>query len=60
LPVLPLAAAAIASVLPAADTIGLPIQGFVATHETWLYAIGITLMLCGRCGNARRALHSAG
>jgi uncharacterized RDD family membrane protein YckC len=58
-PVLPLAVAAIASVLPAAGTLGLPIQGFVATHETWLYAIAIALMLWGLYGNARRALHCA-
>jgi hypothetical protein len=58
-PVLPLAIAAIASVLPAAGSLGLPIQGFVATHEMWLYGVAIALMLWGLYGNARRALHCA-
>jgi hypothetical protein len=58
-PVLPLAIATIASVLPAAGTLGLPIQGFIATHEAWLYGIAIALMAWGFYGNARRALHCA-
>lgn len=58
-PLLPLAIAAVASVLPAAGALGLPIQGFVATHETWLYGIAIALMVWGLYGNARRALHCA-
>ncbi len=58
-PVLPLAIAAIASVLPAAGALGLPIQGFVATHEIWLYGLAIALMVWGLYGNARRALHCA-
>jgi len=58
-PVLPMAIAAIASVLPAAGALGLPIQGFLATHEMWLYGIAIALMLWGLHANARRALHCA-
>ncbi|GBQ19051.1 hypothetical protein AA700_1323 [Acidiphilium acidophilum DSM 700] len=55
-PVLPLAVAAIASVLPAAGALGLPVQGFVATHEALLYGVAIALMVWGLYGNARRAL----
>jgi hypothetical protein len=58
-PVLPLTIAAIASVLPAAGTLGLPIQGFIATHESWLYGIAIASMAWGLYGNARRVLYCA-
>lgn len=58
-PVLPLTIAAIASVLPAAGTLGLPIQGFIATHESWLYGIAIALMAWGLYSNARRVLYCA-
>ncbi|MGC8537259.1 MAG: hypothetical protein ACP5QR_17385, partial [Rhizomicrobium sp.] len=58
-PILPLGIAAIASVLPAAGTLGLPIQGFIATHEAWLYAIAIAFMTWGLYANARRALYCA-
>lgn len=58
-PILPLGIAAIASVLPAAGTLGMPIQGFIATHEAWLYAIAITFMAWGLYANARRALYCA-
>jgi hypothetical protein len=56
-PILPLSIAAIASVLPAAGAFGLPIQGFVATHETWIYGIALALMMWGLYSNSRRALH---
>lgn len=58
-PVLPLAIAAIASVLPAAGTLGLPLQGFIATHESWIYGFAIALMVWGLYGNARRVLYCA-
>ena len=44
-PILPLGIATIASVLPAAGQLGLPIQGFIATHEGEIYAVAIALML---------------
>ena len=56
-PILPLVIATIASVLPAAGTLGLPIQGFIASHETWLYAIAIIFMAWGLYANARRTLY---
>lgn len=55
-PVLPTAMGTIAAVIPAAGKIGLPIQGFVATHETLLYAIASGLLAIGLYGNARRVL----
>lgn len=55
-PVLPLTITALASVLPAAGRLGLPIQGFIATHEAWLYAIAVALMVWGLYTNARRVL----
>ncbi|OZB39245.1 MAG: hypothetical protein B7X48_09875 [Acidiphilium sp. 34-60-192] len=58
-PILPLGIAAIASVLPAAGTLGLPIQGFIATHEAWIYASAIAFMAWGLYANARRALYCA-
>lgn len=58
-PVLPIALGAVAAVIPAAGRVGLPIQGFVATHETLLYAIASSLLALGLYGNARRALGCA-
>lgn len=58
-PILPLAIATIASVLPAAGQLGLPIQGFIATHEGEIYGVAIALMLWGLYGSARRALSCA-
>lgn len=56
-PILPLAIATLASVLPAAGQFGLPIQGFLATHEGDIYGIAIVLMLWGLYANARRTLY---
>jgi hypothetical protein len=58
-PILPLTIAAIASILPAAGAFGLPIQGFIATHEAWIYGVAIALMAWGLYSNARRALFCA-
>lgn len=58
-PILPLTIAAIASILPAAGAFGLPIQGFIATHEGWIYGLAIALMAWGLYSNARRALFCA-
>ncbi len=58
-PILPIALTAAASILPAAGTLGLPIQGLIATHETLIYGIAIALMIWGLHGNARRALSCA-
>jgi hypothetical protein len=58
-PILPLAIATIASVLPAAGQLGLPIQGFIATHEGAIYGVAIALMVWGLYGSARRALSCA-
>lgn len=55
-PVLPLTIAAVAAVLPAAGSFGVPIQGFIATHESEIYGIAIALMAWGLYGNARRLL----
>lgn len=55
-PILPLAIAAVAAVLPAAGSLGLPIQGFIATHELEIYGVAIALMAWGLFGNARRVL----
>ena len=55
-PILPLAIAAVAAVLPAAGALGVPIQGFIATHESEIYAVAIALMAWGLYGNARRVL----
>ncbi len=55
-PVLPLSIAAIAAVLPAAGSLGLPIQGFIATHEAWIYGVAVALMGWGLYGSARRVL----
>ena len=43
-PALPLAITAIASLLPAAGHFGVPIQGWIATHEGTLYALAIAAM----------------
>jgi len=56
-PILPLSIAAIAAVLPAAGALGVPIQGFIATHEPWIYGVAIALMVWGLYGNAQRSLH---
>jgi hypothetical protein len=55
-PVLPLSIAAIAAFLPAAGSLGIPIQGFIATHELEIYGVAIVLMAWGLYGNARRVL----
>ncbi|HLI17647.1 MAG TPA: hypothetical protein VKV22_05160 [Rhodanobacteraceae bacterium] len=55
-PILPLGIAAIAAFLPAAGSLGAPIQGFIATHEFWIYGVAIVLMVWGLYGNARRIL----
>ena len=55
-PILPLTIATIASVLPAAGQLGVPIQGFIATHEGEIYGVAIVLMVWGLYANARRAL----
>ncbi|TAM98982.1 MAG: hypothetical protein EPN40_05915 [Rhodanobacteraceae bacterium] len=55
-PVLPLSIAAVAAFLPAAGSLGIPIQGFIATHEFWIYGVAIVLMAWGLYGNARRVL----
>jgi hypothetical protein len=58
-PALPLAIATIASVLPAAGQLGLPVQGFIATHESAIYGVAIALMVWGLYGSAKRALSCA-
>lgn len=58
-PILPLAIATVASVLPAAGQLGLPIQGFIATHEGAIYGVAIALMAWGLYGSARRVLSCA-
>jgi hypothetical protein len=58
-PILPLGIATVGSVLPAAGQLGLPIQGFIATHESEIYGVAIALMIWGLYGNARRALSCA-
>ena len=55
-PIVPLAIATIASMLPAAGQVSGPIQGFVATHEGEIYGIAIALMLWSLYDNARRSL----
>lgn len=55
-PILPLAIAAIAAILPAAGSTALPIQGFIATHEAWLYGVAVALMVWGLYGSAHRVL----
>lgn len=55
-PLIPIVIGSLAAIIPAAGHIGLPIQGFVATHETLLYAIATALLALGVYGNARRVL----
>lgn len=55
-PILPLSIAAVAAILPAAGSLGVPIQGFIATHELWIYGVAIALMAWGLYGNARRVM----
>ena len=58
-PILPLAIATIASVLPAVGQLSGPIQGFIATHEGEIYGVAIALMLWSLYDNARRSLSCA-
>lgn len=58
-PAIPLAITAIASLLPAAGHFGVPIQGWIATHEGTLYALAIAAMAWGLLGSARRVLSCA-
>ncbi|MBU6440574.1 MAG: hypothetical protein KGS28_10125 [Betaproteobacteria bacterium] len=58
-PAIPLAITAIASLLPAAGHFGVPIQGWIATHEGTLYAMAIAAMAWGLLGSARRVLSCA-
>lgn len=55
-PILPLTISAVAAILPAAGSFGVPIQGFIATHEWEIYGVAIALMAWGLYGNARRVL----
>lgn len=55
-PILPLTLSAIAAALPAAGALGIPIQGFIATHESEIYGVAAALMVWGLYGNARRVL----
>ena len=55
-PILPLAISAVAAILPAAGSFGIPIQGFIATHELEIYGVAVALMAWGLYGNARRVL----
>jgi mercuric reductase len=55
-PILPATITAVAAVLPAAGSLGLPLQGFIATHEAWIYGLAIALMAGGLYGSARRVL----
>lgn len=56
-PILPLAIAAIAGILPAAGAAAAPLQGFIATHELEFYLAAIALMSWGLYGNAKRVLY---
>ncbi len=55
-PTIPIAISAIAAVIPAAGHFGLPLQAFIATHESLLYSVSIGLLVLGLYGNARRVL----
>lgn len=55
-PAIPIAISAIAAVIPAAGHFGLPLQAFIATHESLLYSVSIGLLVLGLYGNARRVL----
>ena len=56
-PILPLAIAAVAGILPAAGAAAAPLQGFIATHELEFYLAAITFMGWGLYGNAKRVLY---
>lgn len=56
-PILPVAIASIAAVLPAVGAAATPLQGFIATHELEFYSAAIVLMAWGLHGNAKRVLH---
>lgn len=58
-PAIPLAITATASLLPAAAHFGVPIQGWIATHEGTLYAAAIAAMAWGLLGSAQRVLSCA-
>ena len=58
-PAIPLVITAMASLLPAAGHFGVPIQGWIATHEGTLYAAAIAAMAWGLLGSARRVLSCA-
>lgn len=55
-PILPIVLTAAASVMPVMGTLGLPLQGYISTHEGLIYSLAIALMAWGLYGNARRAL----
>ncbi|HEU0196135.1 MAG TPA: hypothetical protein VFQ88_02835 [Nevskiaceae bacterium] len=56
-PALPMAIAALAAVLPAAGhASGLPVQGWMATHEGYMYGAAIVLMAYGLYANAQRIM----
>jgi len=55
-PAIPIMISAIAAVIPAAGQFGLPLQAFIATHESLLYSLAIGLLGLGLYGNARRVL----
>ena len=57
--VLPLAVTAVASVLPAVGAFGVPVQGFIATHESEIYGAAVALMAWGLYDSARRTLSCA-
>jgi hypothetical protein len=40
----------------AAGALAAPIQGFIATHEAWIYGAAVALMAWGLYGSARRVL----
>jgi hypothetical protein len=53
-PIVPLGVAALASIIPAAGGLGLPIQGFLATHTALIDAVALLLMGWGLYRNAKR------
>lgn len=55
-PLVPLGVAALASIIPAAGGLGLPIQGFLATHTLLIYALSLLLMGWGLYSNAKRVV----
>jgi hypothetical protein len=58
-PILPLTLSAVAAVLPAAGALGIPVQGFIATHESEIYGIAAGLLVWSLYGNAQRVLSCA-